>query len=116
MEDVGIFYGHLACFKAIWFIFVAIWYFLWLFGIHTYVSQFWFCAKKNLAALTARVPQLSTLSSSCFQIVEESNNVVDLQTSERLLDPDTRPKQIDDLLKKYSIISIEVSATCRLKC
>jgi hypothetical protein len=48
--------------------------------------------------------------------VEESNNVVDLQTSERLLDPDTRPKQIDDLLKKYSIISIEVSATCRLKC
>lgn len=46
--------------------------------------------------------------SSCFQIVEEPNNVVDLQSSERLLDPDTRPKQFDELLEKYSVISIEV--------
>ena len=51
--------------------------------------------------------------SSCFQIVEESNNVVDLQTSERLLDPDTRPKQLDELLEKYSVISIEV-ITCKM--
>jgi len=40
--------------------------------------------------------------------VEDLNNVVDLQSSERLLDPDTRPKQFDELLEKYSVISIEV--------
>jgi hypothetical protein len=33
MEDVNILYVHLAYFKAICYIFVAIWYILWLLGI-----------------------------------------------------------------------------------
>jgi hypothetical protein len=33
MEDVGIFYGHLVYFTAIWYSFVAIWYSLLQFGI-----------------------------------------------------------------------------------
>jgi hypothetical protein len=42
MEDIGIFYGHLVYF-------VAIWYILCLFGINFPVLVF--CTKKNLATL-----------------------------------------------------------------
>jgi hypothetical protein len=47
MEDVGILYVHLVYFTAIWFIFVAFWYILWLFGIFFPVLVC--CTKKNLA-------------------------------------------------------------------
>jgi hypothetical protein len=40
MEDVGIIYGNLVYFTAIWNVFVDIWYILWL-----------FVAPKNLATV-----------------------------------------------------------------
>jgi hypothetical protein len=46
MEDVGLFYGHLVYFTAIWYTYiVAIWYILWLFGIFT---PFWYAVPRKI--------------------------------------------------------------------
>jgi hypothetical protein len=42
MEVVGLFYGHLVYFTAIWSIFVAIRYSLWLFG------SFWYVVRRKI--------------------------------------------------------------------
>jgi hypothetical protein len=65
MEDVGIFYGHLVYFTAIWYIlrpfgvfygylgyFAAIWQISWEFGLIFPILVR--CTKKNLAALPLR--------------------------------------------------------------
>jgi hypothetical protein len=49
MEDVGIFYGHLVYFTAIWYILRIFWYILWLFGI--FLANLVCLPKKNLATL-----------------------------------------------------------------
>jgi Na+/H+-dicarboxylate symporter len=57
MEDVGIFYGHLVYFVAIWCI-------LWLFGMFSPVLVC--CTKKNLATLFITVAsQIFFTESSC---------------------------------------------------
>jgi hypothetical protein len=57
MEDVGIFYGHLVYFMAIWSI-------LWLFGIFFHVLVC--CPKKNLATLVPRLHSISKQQSLQF--------------------------------------------------
>jgi hypothetical protein len=49
MENVGIFYGHLVYSASIWYIFVAIWYILWSFGV--FIPILVCCTEKNLATL-----------------------------------------------------------------
>ena len=46
-------------------------------------------------------------TSSCFQIVQE-DNVVDLKSTEKLLNSTSKP-ELKELLAKYDIVSVEVS-------
>ena len=52
--------------------------------------------------------------SSCFQIVSEGEDVIDMERTKRLLDT-TQNQRLKDLLTKYEIIDIEVRAIIKLK-
>jgi ABC-type spermidine/putrescine transport system permease subunit II len=63
MEDVGIVYGHLVYFTAIWYV---LWPFRIFYGHLVYFSPFWYVAQKeNLATPLetsySKFPKLATL-------------------------------------------------------
>ena len=56
----------------------------------------------NIAALI-----LFFFKSSCFQIVSDGEDVIDMERTKRLLDT-TKNQRLKDLLTKYEIIDVEV--------
>ena len=57
--------------------------------------------------MNRRYLQYLVYFSSCFQIVSDGEDVIDMERTKRLLDT-TQNQRLKDLLTKYEIIDIEV--------